>query len=297
MKISGFTFVRNAVKLYYPIVEAITSILPICDEFVVAAGDSEDDTTEVLRNIGSDKLRIIETVWDPQHFVHGAINAIQTNVALDACTGDWCFYLQADEVVHEKYLPILVEKMRRYQNVRQVEGLLFGYRHFYGDYDHYQTARNWYRHEVRIIRNSIGVRSWESAQGFRRDEKKLNVVSADAEIYHYGWVRPPKQMKQKQIALDSLHHDRTWVDTHHPDKTVVYDYGSLRTLARFTGTHPTVMHDRIARKDWTVVERPGSRDKHEHERLGTRLLTFLEDRILHTRIGEYRNYVLIKPRV
>ena len=292
MKISGFTFVRNAIKLYYPIVEAITSVLPICDEFIVAAGDSEDNTTEVLRRIDDDKVRIIETVWDSEHFVHGAINAVQTNVALDACVGDWCFYLQADEVVHEKYLPVLAAKMERYLDAPQVEGFLFDYRHFYGDYDHHQTARNWYRHEVRIVRNNIGVRSWESAQGFRREGKKLKVIPADAEIYHYGWVRPPEQMKQKQIALDGLHHDPEWVDRAHPDKTVAYDYGPLRTLARFTDTHPAVMHDRIAAKDWEVVERPGTRGKHEHERLGTRLLTFLEDKILHTRIGEYKNYTL-----
>ena len=99
MKISGFTFVRNAVKLYYPIVEAITSMLPICDECIVACGDSEDETTDLVRAIGDDRIRIIETVWDPKYFVHGAINAQQTNVALDRCAGDWCFYVQADEVV------------------------------------------------------------------------------------------------------------------------------------------------------------------------------------------------------
>ncbi|MBU1950083.1 MAG: hypothetical protein KJ927_15320, partial [Candidatus Eisenbacteria bacterium] len=93
--------VRNALLLDYPIVEAICSILPLCDEFVIAVGKGEDGTLEAIRGIGDPKIRIIETEWDSAHFVHGKINAVQSNIALDACTGDWCFYIQADEVVHE----------------------------------------------------------------------------------------------------------------------------------------------------------------------------------------------------
>ena len=51
MKVSGFTFIRNAIKYDYPIVEAIQSILPLCDEVVVAVGNSEDDTLALIQNI------------------------------------------------------------------------------------------------------------------------------------------------------------------------------------------------------------------------------------------------------
>ena len=152
MRISGFTFVRNAVVLYYPVVESIRSILPICDEFVVAAGDSTDGTTELIRAIDSPKLRILETVWNPDQFVHGATNAVQTNIALDACRGDWAIYVQADEVVHQDDLPVLVESMQRHLHDRRVEGLLFDYLHFFADYDHYMNAHGWYRREVRVVR-------------------------------------------------------------------------------------------------------------------------------------------------
>ena len=40
MKVTGFTFIRNAVINDYPIAEAINSILPLCDEVVVALGNS-----------------------------------------------------------------------------------------------------------------------------------------------------------------------------------------------------------------------------------------------------------------
>jgi len=293
MKVSGFTFVRNAIKLYYPIEESIRSILPICDEFIVAAGDSDDGTTELIRSIGSDKIKIIETAWDSKYFVGGAINAQQTNIALSHCTGDWAFYLQADEVVHEKYLPVLVEKMERYLDDPEVEGFLFDYKHFYGDYDHYQVAHNWYRREVRIIRNGIGIRSWKSAQGFRRDGRKLKVVLADAEIYHYGWVRPPVKMTRKQIALSSVHHDREWVRERFPDENTPYDFGKMKTLAKFEGTHPAVMRKRIAEMNWKVV--PSNNVVGKHDKLWIRMLTFVENRLLGGyRIGEYKNYTLLK---
>ena len=293
MKISGFSFVRNAIKLYYPVVEAITSILPLVDEFVIACGDSEDDTTEIIRAIGDPKVKIIETVWDKSHFVRGASNAVQTNIALEKCTGDWCVYLQADEVIHEKYLPVMKETMERYLDVPQVEGLLFDYVHFYGSYDLYQIGHNWYDHEIRIIRNGVGLESWRSAQGFRKDGRKPDVVPIAAEIYHYGWVRPPVSMTRKQIALATVHHDGDWVKEKYPDTEKDFDYGSLKTCRQFTGTHPKVMEERIRSLNWTVKPGKPNKKDHKHDRLWVRALTWLERNILHRKVGEFRNYVVI----
>jgi len=64
MKVSGFTFIRNGSILGYPFIESIKSILPICDEFVIAVGKSDDDTLSKIRAIKSKKIRIIETVWN-----------------------------------------------------------------------------------------------------------------------------------------------------------------------------------------------------------------------------------------
>ena len=291
MKISGFTFVRNAIDLYYPVVEAITSILPICDEFIVAAGDSTDGTTELLRGIHDPKIKIIETVWDPAQFVRGASNAQQTNIALEACTGDWAFYLQADEVVHEDDLEPLVRRMRVLLDDRRVEGLLFDYLHFYGDYEHYQIAHGWYRREVRIVRTEIGVRSWKSAQGFRRHGQKLRVAPANARIFHYGWVRPPRKMTRKDFALRSVHTGVPQARETVPDLDADFDYGRLWGRACFSGTHPRVMAKRIAEKDWEVT--PTRSSRHRHDKLGNRLLSFVE-RTLGVRIGEHRNYTLLR---
>jgi hypothetical protein len=293
MRVSGFSFCRNAVRLYYPIAESIRSALPLVDEYVIAVGESDDQTRAVIEAIGDPKIRIIDTRWDESQFVRGATNSVQTNIALDACTGDWCVYLQADEVLHEEDLPLIRTAMLEAMDRPAVEGLLFDYLHFWATYEHVQKARNWYRHEVRVVRNGIGVRSWESAQGFRIEGRKLRVVSSGARVFHYGWVRPPHAMKRKTIALATLHHGRTGAEERHPDAEVAFDYGSLAHLARFDKSHPAVMAERIQGKNW-MLPAPGPEGKsHEHNRLSTRGLGWVERNLLHRRLGEYRNYQLI----
>src|SRR5207244_626062 len=62
--ISGFSIVRNAVRLDYPIVPAIRSILDVCDEVVVNVGRSDDDTRDLVAGVGDPRVRILESEWD-----------------------------------------------------------------------------------------------------------------------------------------------------------------------------------------------------------------------------------------
>jgi len=289
MKVSGFTFVRNAVDAGYPLVESISSVLPLCDEFVVAAGDSTDGTTELLRSIGSPKLRIIDTVWDPARFFDGKIFADQTNIALEACTGDWAFYIQADEVVHEQDLSRIEARMRRHLDDPRVEGLLFDYVHFFGDFDHVQTSHNWYGREIRIVRTGIGISSWSDAQGFRREGEKLRVAHSDATMYHYGHALPPDDLKRKGRAFAEAQRG-AGVAAASPE-TAQHRYGRLWGLRRFRGTHPKVMHERVKAQNWTV--KPSSPVGHKHDWLGVQALTYLENYALGFRIGERRNYIIL----
>ena len=293
MRISGFTFVRNAIDLYYPIIESIRSALPICDEFIVAAGDSTDETTEAIRRIGDPKIKIIETVWDRERYVAGAINADQTNVALNACTGDWCLYLQADEVLHEAEYQPLIESMERHLADQQVEGLLFDYLHFFADYDHYMIAHGWYPHEIRIVRNGIGIQSWHDAQGFRRNGEKLKVAKGNARVFHYGWVRPPDRMRKKVSAFNSLYIGEEAARNQAAMQDDDFCFGSLDGRARYAGTHPAVMSDRIAAKFWEVKAGPPSNELRQ-DRFKNRLLSFLENRILGFRVGQPQNYKLLR---
>ena len=201
MKISGFTMVRNATKQYYPTRPAIESILPIVDEFIVALGNSDDgDTTEQeIQKINSDKIKIIHTEWDLEKFTGGTVYAQQTNLAKEYCTGDWLFYIQSDEVVHERYLPAIKKRCEELLDDYEIEGLLFNYRHFYGSYDYIATSSKWYSHEIRIIKNNPDIYSYKDAQGFRKgNNQKLQVKAIPAFINHYGWVKTPQAMQRKQ---------------------------------------------------------------------------------------------------
>lgn len=292
MKISGFTIIRNAIKYDYPVIEAITSILPICDEFVVAVGNSDDETLQLIKNIDSNKIKIIETIWDDSLRKGGVVLAKETDKALAAVSADttWAFYIQSDEVVHEQYLPIIKKTLEKYENDEEVEGFLFHYTHFYGSYRYVADSRKWYRNEIRIIRNSGNIMAYRDAQGFRKkDNTKLNVARVDAHIYHYGWVKPPIKMTEKIRGTSKF-----WVDKDEEiDKklpqNIDFDYSQIDSLKVFEGTHPKVMIPRIERMNWqfnfNIAEKKYS--------LRYRFLHFIED-LTGWRIGEYKNYRLIK---
>lgn len=286
MKVSGFTFVRDAIRYGYPAVESIQSMLPICDEVVVAVGKSTDETLKMVQGIRSDKIRILETVWDESLREGGKILAQQTDLALGECRHDWCFYLQADEVIHEKYYPAVLKGMEENLSKIEVEGLIFDYQHFYGSYWTLGTGRNWYRREVRIVRNKIGVRSFRDAQGFRLNGRKLRVKESGAQVFHYGWAKPTEQMMAKQKNLERFWHPDDEIEKKYsnPDFQI---FGNLGEISLFTGTHPAVMKSRAGDCDSEIVRML------EKRRNRKTFFRWIEDDLLHTRLGEYKNYKLI----
>lgn len=314
MTISGFTMVRNGAKLYYPIKQAIASILPICDEFVVALGncDPDDKTLQEIESIGSDKIRIIHTVWDIGKYPRGMEHAHQTDIAKEACTGDWLFYVQSDEVVHEEDLPRIRQRCEELLPDKSVEGILFKYRHFWGDYDHYITSHAWYANEIRIIRNDKDIHSWESAQSFRRIPDfdgvnyrqkegtfKLKVARVDAYIFHYGWVRPPKYMQKKRRVFEGIHQGEARAEELLGQEGAEFDFGNMSQLSIYRHTHPAVMGERIRLFNWGDQLRrttnQSSVARHKHERLKYRVLTFVEQTFLGGRqILSFKNYKLAR---
>ncbi|MBW6515965.1 MAG: hypothetical protein K0B81_05015 [Candidatus Cloacimonetes bacterium] len=313
MKISGFSFVRNGIKLYYPVVESILSILPICDEFVIAVGkgDEDDTTRQQIAQLNNPKIKIIDTIWEEKYFKKGIINSIQTDIAKEACSGDWLFYLQADEVVHEKYLQIIKQRCEELLLKKEIEGLLFSYKHFWGDYDHYHNGHGWYPFEIRIIRNLPEIHSYQSAQSFRffsyydnprqpEGTRKLRVAKVDAEIFHYGWVRPPHLMQNKSRALNTVHWGKTRAEEYYEKAPKEFDYGPLDRLAFFKDTHPEVMKEMISRMNWQDrLQYQGKPNRyralHKHETFKYRFLSLIE-KIFNRgkQIGYFKNFVLIK---
>jgi len=255
MKVSGFTFCRNAVRYDYPVVESIRSILPIVDEFIVNVGCCEDGTLELIQSIGERKIRIVESQWDESLRKDGLIYSQQTNIALSYCTGDWAFYLQADEIIHEDDLPNIVEAMRTHFHDPRVQGLVFRFLHFVGDY---LSTNPWFYHRaVRIIRNNGEVESCGDAVGFHMKRTSQYLQNGPQEwlgfsggrVFHYGWVKDPQTMLAKKREQTKVYHGETpppsegkW---YYQNK---YDFEDYHLLKEFRGRHPQVMGARVSRR-------------------------------------------------
>ncbi len=237
MKVSGFTFIRNGSLLGYPYVESIRSVLPICDEFVVAVGESDDDTLERIRGIGSDKIRILETRWNESMRDRGFVYAQQKMIAQFNCSGDWAFYLEGDEVLHEDDLPTILASMRRHLDDARVEALVFDYHHFFGSPDWRAISPGWYRRAPRIIRNTIRTWApdglfWVVMEGNKRG-RYPRAALAGAPIYHYGHVR----------RIGAMHEKQQRVGKYWGGSAGLFDAYRIdpQALAPFTGSHPAVV--------------------------------------------------------
>ena len=289
MLVSGFTIIRNAIKYDYPIVEAIRSILPLCDEMIVAVGNSDDSTLELIQSINSPKIKIIRSVWDDSLREGGRVLALETDKAFQAVTkdSDWTFYIQGDEVLHEKYIPAAKEAMLKWKDNKRVDGLLFNYKHFYGSYDYIGDSRRWYRKEIRVIRNDKTISSWMDAISFRRNGNKLSVKPVDACMYHYGWVKPPSAQQEKQKSFHKMWHDDEWMKKNISQQNE-FDYGNIDSLEKFLETHPAVMQERIKNRNWSFTYDPSMKKLS----LKNKLSNVIEKKI-GWRIGEYKNYKII----
>ncbi len=249
--ISGFTFIRNGVELGFPFEASIHSLLPLVDEFVVVVGKSNDDTLARIHAIGSPKIRVIETIWNERMADRGFVYAQQKMMAQFACIGDWAFYLEGDELVHEAELDNIRASVDKHHHNPHVEALVFDYFHFYGTPDFVASSPAWYRRECRLIRNTI--RSYAPDGQYwliTADHKKgrnPQAALANAHIYHYGWVRSNEAMQKK---IDQV--SKFWS---HAAPQIQYSQFDAQVLQPFTGTHPELIKSWLessAEKSFTI---------------------------------------------
>ncbi len=241
--ISGFTFIRNGSSLGFPFIESICSLLPLVDEFVIAAGHGNDDTLERIRAIGDPKIRIIETIWNERMGDRGFVYAQQKMIAQYACTGDWAFYLEGDEVLHENDLPRIRDSVDRHHGNPNVEALVFDYVHFYGTPEYISISPGWYRRECRLIRNTIRSYAPDGQYWLVMHEHKkprfAHCALANARIFHYGWVRKQEQMQAKLAQVAKYWKGST------PMQITYADFDP-KAVKKFEGTHPALMVHWIA---------------------------------------------------
>ena len=256
MKVSGFTFIRNGNELGYPFVAAIRSVLPLCDEFIVNVPRSTDGTLESVRAIGDPRIRVIESEWDEAQRTRGLAMSHHTNLALEQCTGDWCVYIQGDEVLHEESLPAMRRAMEQNLGDARVQGLLVNYTHFYGSYQTYACSFGWYQREVRVVRRDPRVRSLGDAQGFRTvDNEKIWVKDSGGKYFHYGHALNPDIARRKFINSAKLYQPDAAVEARLIQRPKETFYEDDQKVKPFEGTHPAVMRETVAAADWTYHSR------------------------------------------
>ena len=292
MKISGFTFIRNGLALGYPFVPAIRSLLPLCDEIIVNVPHSTDGTLAAVRQIGDPKIRIIESEWDESQRTAGLAMSHHTNLALRECAGDWCVYIQGDEVLHEDTLPLMRAAMERELDHPAVQGLLVDYTHFYGSYWTYAYSFGWYQREVRVVRRDPKIQSRGDAQGFRTvDNEKLWVKKSGGHYFHYGHALAPEQAKVKRENFLKLSRADEAVAQEINNRPQQF-YDEDQKVKRFTGTHPAVMRDIVAAANWTYTSRsPLIRLGREYRRsYFWEDIAMIVNRLTGITIGVHKNY-------
>jgi len=285
--ISGFTIVRNAILLDYPFLESVRSLLALCDEVIINCGDSTDDTLALCEQLVSEsngKVRLIRSTWTREGQSGGYQLKCQSDAALAECSGDWCVYLQADEVLHEADTVKILSAMAAADADDKIDGIVFDYLHFYGNYAYSMTGRNWYRREVRAFKNNRAVESFRDAQGFRKNGERLLAIPSGARVFHYGYVRTSESLRKKaqEMAL-------WWGGKSDPKKEDYRLYKHVG-LKRFTQSHPRVMAERVSRNADYVNPAECTRkwDRNEFKNA----ITFLWESVVPYRIGEFRNYEL-----
>jgi hypothetical protein len=286
VNVSGFTIVRNAIKLDFPVEASIRSILPICSEVVVNVGHSEDETLELVRSINDPKIRILETEWDMTR--RNTVLGLETHRAMRACTHPWGVYIQADEVLHERGIEELAASIQAADPDPRVEGLLVRYVHFYGGFDTVATHRRWYRREVRVVRlpAELDIRPYQGAQGFRvgPNHRRIRARLTGAEMFHYGWARPAQALREKREL------GRTMYPWRNADVTLPL-LAWMPGLRRFQGTHPEVARDWIEARSFDP-ERVIAPRKFRWRFIRYYISTAIE-RLTGVRVFEFRNYEIV----
>jgi len=286
--LSGFTLIRNAVNLNFPVVASIRSILEVCDEVVVNVGKSDDATRDLVAGIGDPRIRIIDTVWDMSK--GDRTLAAETARAMAACRGSWGLYIQADEVLEESGARILKAKVAEWDREPIVEGLLVEYLHFYGGFETIATNRRWYAREVRCIRLGKDIHPYQGAQGFRvgPGQRKIRARPTGAVMFHYGWARPAPAINEKLQITQTMY---PWAAGRLEQARQRETLDWIPLLRHFSGSHPAAAREWIAQsKQQPQLAIAAPRFNASHLRY---YISDWIERLTGARPFEFRNYVIV----
>lgn len=197
-KLVGYTCIRNAIELDYPVHLTIDSLLAGCDEVVVGVAESPDGTLDWLRYYYKDRpqVRLVPQPWpSPDRDVRWWtrwINETRAHVDPAAQT----LFLDADEVIEPKAFPAL--RAVPHGTVYTLHRL-----NLWRDARHLCPDGFTCSHKVtRFAPASLWMTSDEiyRSQDFPEDEppiRKKAVERLDLRIWHLGFVRHREALFKK----------------------------------------------------------------------------------------------------
>lgn len=257
MNISAFTLIKNAEKFQFPVIESINSLLPAVDHYLVNVGDSETHDLLFREFRNEPKVRLITFDWGGKEKGTSFISE-QTNLIMNAIGTDYAFYLQADEVIHERDLyriPSFIKECEKEDRL----GITLKYLHFAGDPNHvfktYEDGGDFYDRELRIFRNTGELVSFGDGQSFSSLtngyfdprgpqpvlHQKERFLDSDIEVFHYSYLRDRKKLLEKKKYLEEFYKisepDRK---ENIPEDENGYFIDPEKTK-EFKGSHPNVM--------------------------------------------------------
>ncbi|HOX07936.1 MAG TPA: glycosyltransferase [Planctomycetota bacterium] len=203
-RLSGCTIVRNAVKLGYPLEASIRSYLPVCDEVVVAYDPKSEDGTEgLVLDLARryPKVRPLASPWNMANHEGGTEIAIQSNMAIQACSGQWVLYVQADEAVHEGCHAAIRQALGQ----PEICGAVFTRRSFMGTLDREIPE---YRRGglLRLFRRGLAQAAGDAMSCAFLQKSEGKVVDLGAGLFNYSRMGSREEVIRRAESLHGFYH-------------------------------------------------------------------------------------------
>lgn len=216
VRISGVISFRNPIKNGYPFLEAILSVLPLVDEYLINDGGSTDGTMDYLKRLQEtfpDKI-ILYNIPDFKSRRWDCVS-VQYNKLIEDSQGGWIYMGNADELIHEDEL-FLLEEIIDFTSADVLR------------LDRREVCGRW----SKLSRTYWPARAARKVEGLHM---RWPAYGGDEFLDSEGWIRYPPRCKKTPImswhlyvvfpgnAKEKWEHDATWIATEDEFRRKIYE--------------------------------------------------------------------------
>ncbi len=257
MTLHGLICVRDGIEQDYCFVEAIKSLLPVCDRVVVCDGESTDGTQQFLRSWMKLEPKLVLCVYPwPNPVGNIEFWTDWLNYARQHCAAKRILQLDADEILDESAYPAI----RGYNNqfFRQPFTLCFDRLNFYKDTRHLIPPGVCLSHRVyRYGPQNV----WLPSDGPdpRGAEWVGMGVQTGLQIFHYGYLRKPEAFFKKSRNLHKFFfgtYDSRLAEVENEGREWMGKIQRVEwrdELIPYDGPHPKLMHGWLKERGYEIT--------------------------------------------